>query len=616
MVDTPTQPPGAPVLNEQIQAEQIRLLFASTAMMTNAQLIGIALFLYVFAGAADKLQLLGWAVYQLITVLARHDLAIKYRQRRGATMDLDHWQRRFAGATWAIALGWGLTPLLFPGTPVLRAFNILVISLFSAGALSSLSVKLPIYRGFLLITAGPITVLCLVAGDELARAMGIASLAGMVYFWHASRQHYQVMRHSLSVVFENQALAAAQSTSARALQSLFDTAPVPLMLVRRSDGSVTRFNSEALTMALAPGANPEGCYELERLFDEDAWRQFARSMRHLGDQSAQSISFTDDSGVDRHFILSSTAVDLEGESMAIVGFQDITEQNHYARELLVAKQQAEQALQNLKLAQDELLRSEKLAALGSLVAGVAHEINTPLGNTLTAATHLADEGQRFRNQLASGGLRRSDLERFLATEHDITALMLSNMERAVALVQSFKQVAVDQTSDDRRQFDLRTYIDEVVLSLGPRLKGQPHQIQVDCPADIAIDGYPGALFQVLSNLVMNALLHAFTADTPGQMSIHVTAPATPDGLITLVFQDNGCGMPPAVRKRVFDPFFTTRRGAGGSGLGLHIVYNLVTVTMAGQIQVHSTPGEGTRFEIRFPPLMPLRGEDAETVSGN
>jgi len=329
-------------------------------------------------------------------------------------------------------------------------------------------------------------------------------------------------------------------------------------------------------------------------------------VQRVGDRAPQAISFVDQHGVGRHFIVSSTPVEMDGEGFAIVGFQDVTDLKRYETELLHAKHRAEQAYRELERAQEELIRTEKLAALGSLVAGVAHEINTPLGNTLTAASHLSDEARRLRASLTGGALRRSDLEGFLATEAEISRLMLANLERAAALVQSFKQVAVDQTSDDRRVFELARYIDEVILSLGPRLKMLPHRVTVDCPADLRVDGYPGALFQVLTNLVMNALLHAFAPGEAGEISIRVTAPQADTDPITLEFRDDGAGMSRAVRNRVFDPFFTTKRGAGGSGLGLHIVYNIVTVTMNGQIQVSSEPGQGTVFIIRFPVVMPLR----------
>jgi len=257
----------------------------------------------------------------------------------------------------------------------------------------------------------------------------------------------------------------------------------------------------------------------------------------------------------------------------------------------------------LRRTQEELIQSEKMAALGSLVAGVAHEINTPLGNALTASSHLADRVDSLASLFAEGKMRRSDLDQFLGLVGETTTLMLANLERAVELVQSFKQVAVDQTSGERRQFDLKGYIDEVLLSLRPRLRKTRHQVSINCPKDILVDGYPGALSQILTNFVLNSLLHAYPGDVAGQLSITVSQP-DPDW-IELSYADDGIGIPAELIGRIYDPFFTTKRGSGGSGLGLHIVYNLVNVSMGGHISVKSRTGHGTQFLLRFPRAAPV-----------
>jgi signal transduction histidine kinase len=272
------------------------------------------------------------------------------------------------------------------------------------------------------------------------------------------------------------------------------------------------------------------------------------------------------------------------------------------RALTVAKQRAETALTQLQSAQDELIRSEKMAALGGLVAGVAHEINTPLGIALTASSHLAEQSQQIAGQLAEGGLRRTDLERFVDEAEQAALLVKDNLGRAVHLVQSFKQVSVDRSLDDRRRFDLAEYLATVLESMEPAWKQRPLRVQTDCPAAIELDSYPGALGQVVTNLVQNALTHAFADDQPGLLSIDVRL--IDDGAVELNFMDDGSGIEPAHLPHIFDPFYTTRRARGGTGLGMHITFNLVTHKLGGKIRLASSPGAGTRVTVQLPLTAP------------
>lgn len=256
-----------------------------------------------------------------------------------------------------------------------------------------------------------------------------------------------------------------------------------------------------------------------------------------------------------------------------------------------------QALERLRQAQAQLVQSEKLASLGGLVAGVAHEINTPVGVGVTAASTLQAKAAHLAQQHESGSLRRSDLERFIAAAAESTRIILTNLQRAADLIQSFKQVSVDQSSGERRRFEIKEYLDEVLLSLRPRLRKAGHSVVVECPEGLFIDGYPGALAQVVTNLFNNSLMHAYEAGQHGTLRVQVRQA---DGWVSLVYRDDGCGIPPQNLPRVFDPFFTTKRGSGGSGLGLHIVYNLVTQMLGGQIELTSTPGHGVEVSVRFP----------------
>lgn len=270
-----------------------------------------------------------------------------------------------------------------------------------------------------------------------------------------------------------------------------------------------------------------------------------------------------------------------------------------------AEAEIRQAYDNLKQAQATLMQSEKLAALGGLVAGIAHEINTPVGITLTCASLLNDKTRQLARQMEAGQVKKSDVQGYVQTASESVGLIQVNAERAAHLVQSFKQVAVDQMSEARREFDLAGYLHEVIASLRPKFKHSPVTVAIDCAEGIHLDSYPGALAQIITNLLVNSLTHAFDEGQPGQVTIR--AWKTSD-TITLEFADDGKGIPPENLNRVFTPFFTTRRSAGGSGLGLHIVYNIVTGRLGGQLQVDSRPNEGTRFTLRFPAVAPLVSE--------
>jgi signal transduction histidine kinase/ligand-binding sensor domain-containing protein len=271
-------------------------------------------------------------------------------------------------------------------------------------------------------------------------------------------------------------------------------------------------------------------------------------------------------------------------------------------ELTHAKESAELALQQLRSAQDELVAREKMASLGQLVAGVAHEINTPVGVALTASSYLSERSDALRKALDGGALQRSELSTFIAQAHEASTMIGQNLRRASDLVKSFKQVSVDRSSDDRRRFDLHDILRAVVSSLELTWKRRPVQFELDCPARIELDSYPGALGQVITNLIQNALLHAFDGGRSGTMRLHAE-PVAGDR-VRISFEDDGHGIEAAELARVFEPFFTTRRAQGGSGLGLHIVYNLVTAKLGGRIEASGERGAGMRFVVTIPVSAP------------
>ncbi|RFP13974.1 GAF domain-containing protein [Duganella sp. BJB488] len=257
----------------------------------------------------------------------------------------------------------------------------------------------------------------------------------------------------------------------------------------------------------------------------------------------------------------------------------------------------ENALTSLKDAQGELVRQEKLASLGRLVAGVAHEINTPLGICVTATSHLVEELKLTREDMAAGTLDEDGLNQFFDIIAQSLRIMTTNTQRAAALVRSFKQVAVDQSSDDIRSFNLRKYLDEVLLSLQPKLKGKPIAVEIDCDEHINMASFPGAVSQIVTNMVVNSLVHGFEEGQSGKIKISGKV----DGdFVDFQFSDDGVGMDSATLAQLFDPFFTTKRGSGGSGLGAHILYNLVTGALGGTVKVVSAPGMGLHYKLRFP----------------
>jgi signal transduction histidine kinase len=257
-----------------------------------------------------------------------------------------------------------------------------------------------------------------------------------------------------------------------------------------------------------------------------------------------------------------------------------------------------QALTQLQEAQTELVRQEKLASLGQMVAGVAHEINTPLGICVTATSHLVQELKLTKEELAAGDMTEDSLNSFFDVIDQSLRIMTTNTQRAAALVRSFKQVAVDQSSDNIRNFDLGKYVGEILLSLQPKLKGRPVKVQVDCPPDLELTSFPGAVSQIVTNMVVNSLVHGFERDQPGNITIR--AWLDDDDMVAFEYGDDGAGMDADTLSKLFDPFFTTKRGSGGSGLGAHILYNLVTGSLGGSLRAESSPGKGLQYHLRFP----------------
>ncbi|MEG4233653.1 ATP-binding sensor histidine kinase [Microcoleus sp. Pol11C3] len=260
-------------------------------------------------------------------------------------------------------------------------------------------------------------------------------------------------------------------------------------------------------------------------------------------------------------------------------------------------QELSNTLDALKATQSKLVESEKMASLGGLVAGVAHEINTPVGVGVTVASALAEHTTEFASIYKSGKMKRSELEEFLEIATQSSNSLLINLNQAAALIQSFKEVAVDRSSEERRTFGIRNYLDEILIQLKPKLRNSKHSIEIKGDTKIAIDSYPGALSQIVTNLLMNSLIHAYEPGESGQL---VFDWQQDEEQLCFEYSDDGKGIPPENLTKIFEPFFTTTRGQGGSGLGLHIVYNLVTQKLLGEVECKSEVGVGTKFIIKLP----------------
>jgi PAS domain S-box-containing protein len=335
---------------------------------------------------------------------------------------------------------------------------------------------------------------------------------------------------------------------------------------------------------------------------DDADKQVLVGGREIG---FYEDDYLDSAGNLRHWLVNKLPLlDADGNVDRIVSVAlDIGERKRGEQEMRKAKDAAEAALRNLRETQNSLIEAEKLAALGRLVAGVAHEVNNPVGISLTVASSLERKTALFAGEVARGNLRRSSLNEFLENSRDASSQLVANLNRAAELIASFKQVAADRNYSDQRTFDLGDLTEQVVMSLRPGLRKHHLTLTVDCQPSLTMNSYPGPYGQVLTNLFLNAVAHAFPDGRPGSVDIKVRESGKDN--VEIIFSDDGCGMSLDVRRRAFDPFFTTRRDQGGTGLGLHIVYSIVTTRLGGRLDLDSAPGAGTRIQIILPRVAPL-----------
>ena len=413
-------------------------------------------------------------------------------------------------------------------------------------------------------------------------------------------------------------MAEAVASREKKFTSVFNAAPLPMLLLADQDGHLLIEQSNSAAQQQLP---------LEQILKDldPHWKALPHALAETERGVRREVLLPVLKGGEHAFLLSSQSLELPDRQYHILALMDFQELRATQLELLALNNSLEQrinertaelagrneelanVLANLQRMQEQLVQADKLSSLGSIVAAVAHELNTPIGNALTVATTLQDLNKDF-SQAVEHGLRRSVLDEFQSNCQQAADMLLRNLQRAAELIRSFKGVAVDRTSSQRREFELAEVVQETLLTLAPTLKHQPYQIHCQIPDGIRLDSYPGPLGQILSNLLNNAIVHAFAGRAEGQ--IDICAEQTDAQHLTLRFSDNGGGIAPENLKRIFDPFFTTRLGQGGSGLGLNIVYNLATGLLGGSIRVDSTLGVGTSFTLEIPLSAPHTEDSA------
>jgi PAS domain S-box-containing protein len=429
-----------------------------------------------------------------------------------------------------------------------------------------------------------------------------------VTYWHPLRSpsgEIVGVNVAAEEITERKRAEAALQSSERQFHTLADSIP-QLVWMADAGGEIYWFNNhwhEYTGTSAAKTSSHDWQAILAPASLEEARHQWARTLE-VGTGLEMELSMRGKDGQYCPFL--TRVIPLRDSAAAVYGWIgthiDISERKRNEQEIHSARDAAEAALRNLRETQNFLIESEKLAALGRLVAGVAHEINNPVGTSLTVASALERKADAFAAEVAQGNLKKSSLQEFVELSREASAQLVANLNHAAELIQSFKQVATDRSYSDQRVFDLGDLTEQVMVSLRPELRKQNLTLNVGCEPDLTMNSYPGPYGQVLTNLFLNAVTHAFPDGKAGTIDIKVRALGADH--VEIRFSDDGCGMSHGVRRKAFDPFFTTRRDQGGTGLGLHIVYNIVTDCLGGRINLDSEPGEGTKIQLVLPRLAP------------
>jgi PAS domain S-box-containing protein len=430
-----------------------------------------------------------------------------------------------------------------------------------------------------------------------------------VTYWHPLRSpsgEIVAVNVAAEEITERKRAEAALQASERQFHTLADSIP-QLVWMADAVGKIYWFNNhwhEYTGTSVDDTSSHDWQAILAPASLEDARRRWAQTME-AGTSLELEMSMLGKDGQYRPFL--TRVIPLRDPTTAIYGWIgthiDISERKRNEQAVRDAKDTAEMALQNLRETQNSLIEVEKLAALGRLVAGVAREINNPVGTSLTVATALERKTDIIATELAKGTLRRSSLLEFLELSREASSQLVANLDHAAELIQSFKQVATDRNQSNQRTFDLRDLTEQIVLSLRPGLSKKDLTLRVECEPDLTMMSYPGPYGQVLTNLFLNSVTHAFIDGKEGSIEIKVRAAGKDN--VEILFSDDGCGMSADDRRKAFDPFFTTRRDQGNTGLGLHIVHSIVTNYLGGRLHLNSELGEGTKVRLVLPRVAPM-----------
>lgn len=271
--------------------------------------------------------------------------------------------------------------------------------------------------------------------------------------------------------------------------------------------------------------------------------------------------------------------------------------NQRTAALKESNQELVATVEKMHLFQGQLVENEKMASLGELVAGIAHEVNTPIGLGVTASSILSDRLTDIKTAFDEKSLKSSHLKRFIEEGTEHISIIHRNLNRAADLISTFKKVAVGQSDEEISKFNMKELINDVLLTLRPQLDNCKHKVHIDCPENLIVTSKIGPVHQILINLLMNSIVHAFEGIEQGDMNITIMEVSNQ---VSILYQDNGNGIDESIKDRVFEPFTTTKRGEGGSGLGLHLVYNLITQGLKGTITISSEAQQGVIIDIHFP----------------
>ena len=426
------------------------------------------------------------------------------------------------------------------------------------------------------------------------------------------RERFDELRQTLGELQQqNLALEASQ----RVFNDMFTLPPHPIAVSSLNEGTLLDVNAAWLDTFGWQREEVLGkrTTDIHYWADPSSRQKWRDQLASHGFVPPLEVAFRRKDGQVRHCLATSTLIQRGGENCALVMLLDLTDRITAENELKELNATLELRIdarsKQLQHAQTELMNAERMSALGRMVASVSHELNTPLGNALLAGSTLKENGHALRQSFAQGSIRKNALVSFLDSTEKSTELLMRSIERAAQLVQSFKQVSSDQMSDQRRKFDLAQTIEQSLDALRPQYKNTPWIFESSVPKGLQMDGYPGAIEQIVFNLANNAVLHGFENRPSGTVRF-MAQPSPADrtaSTLELTIEDNGRGIPSADLGRIFDPFFTTRLGRGGTGIGLSIVHRLVTLNLGGSIAVQSQPDEGTRFLLTLPTVAPVVG---------